>query len=428
MNFKDTFCSSPWLHIRLTSSGEYNFCRWKRSKTEDKSYNINDISPAEYFQIGMDDVRSDMLNGNPIDECQWCYNMEKYKKISGRQKQLLKTGIVLDDFEKTTLASPYYSQFQKSANNEKITVLPVDWQIDLGNYCNGACVFCTPRYSSKISSEFIKLGMIDETPPKAWSQNPVLVDKFIDTLVKTKNIKYLHFIGGETVITPAFKKILKELIKYGLTTASIGFTTNLTVWDDEVNELLAQFEQVNLGMSIEALHPINDYARYPSKIGHVREILDRWVALGKKNIWLMQLRTTPTWMTIEYLDTIFEYAIVNNIGVESCNFLSDPRFMRMNLLPVDLRQLAIDKLATWIEQNKEYINPLVQVNTRNPSIVRETVMEDALSYLNYLKEAELQPELLPELVSYLKQIESSRNNSILNYIPHYEEFLRSGGY
>jgi MoaA/NifB/PqqE/SkfB family radical SAM enzyme len=414
--------------MRLTSSGEYNFCRWKRSKVENKENNIKNISPADYFQLSMSSVRDDMINGKPIDECQWCYDMEKYKKISGRQKQLLKTGIVLENFEKTMLASPYLPQFQKSADDEKITVLPVDWQIDLGNYCNGACVFCTPRYSSKISSEFIKLGMIDEAPPKAWSQDPELVDKFIDTLNKTKNIKYLHFIGGETVITPAFKKILKELIKHGLSTASIGFTTNLTVWDEEVNELLSCFEQVNLGMSIEALHPVNDYARYPSKIDHVRKTLDRWVALGKNNNWLMQLRITPTWMTIEYLDTVFEYAIVNNIGVESCNFLSDPRFMRMNLLPTNLRQLAIDKLDIWIGQNKEYINPQVQVNTRNPNIVRETVMEDALSYLNYLREAEHQPELLPELVSYLKKIESSRNNSVLNYIPHYEEFLRSGGY
>jgi sulfatase maturation enzyme AslB (radical SAM superfamily) len=150
--------------------------------------------------------------------------------------------------------------------------MPQDWQIDLGNFCNSACIFCGPNNSSRLAAEYKKLGLITKLPKKNWADNPEMLERFIEILDGTKNIAYLHFLGGETIITPAFKKILKKLIERGLNkTASIGLTTNLTVWEPEIIELLTQFKEINLGMSIECLHhEINDYLRWPSKINECK--------------------------------------------------------------------------------------------------------------------------------------------------------------
>jgi sulfatase maturation enzyme AslB (radical SAM superfamily) len=372
----------------------------------------------------MDGIRTDLLNGVVVDECKPCHEMERHGKVSGRQRQLLKTGIELDNFDKTLLASPYYSEFDKISPK----LMPVDLQVDLGNYCNSACIFCSPNSSSMLASEFLKIGITDKLPPKSWSSDPVLINRFIDSLLATKNLKYVHFIGGETLIDPAFKKILIELINNNLTSVIIGFTTNLTVWNDSINDLLSEFKGVNLGLSIETLHSVNDYARYPSKINDIKEKLDKWVNFANTHGWLVQLRMTPTWMTIEHLDSVFEYAYINGITVESCNFLHRPAYMRMNVLPPNLRKLAIDNLEKWISSKEPTHSTSREVNTRNQYKSKQTIMEDASSYLTYLKDEEYQPELATELVEFIKKIEKNRNNSILDYMPHYEKFLRTHGY
>jgi hypothetical protein len=190
--------------------------------------------------------------------------------------------------------------------------------------------------------------------------------------------------------------------------------------------LLLQFKQISLGLSIESLEPINDYARYPSKQDKTKELLDSYVKLGKDNDWLIQLRMTPTWMTIESLHTVFGYAMENKVSVESCNFLYQPKFMKMSILPKELRQLAINNLTNWI--NKYDFNNSRMINTRNMKHVEKAIVQDAVSYLEYLKKEEYETHLTNELVEYLKKLESSRQNSILDYMPHYEEFLRSYGY
>jgi hypothetical protein len=49
-------------------------------------------------------------------------------------------------------------------------------------------------------------------------------------------------------------------------------------------------------------------------------------------------------------------------------------------------------------------------------------------YLNYMKRAKYEPKLLHGIITFIKKLEQRRNNSIINYKPHYEEFLRLAGY
>ena len=56
------------------------------------------------------------------------------------------------------------------------------------------------------------------------------------------------------------------------------------------------------------------------------------------------------------------------------------------------------------------------------------ITQDAASYVDYLRTASDESHLLPELVAYLKLLESSRSNSILDCNPEYEHILQSAGY
>jgi hypothetical protein len=409
--------------MRINNTGHYEYCRWADKSQRTHAPHIQSVSPQEFFQQHMTPIRQQLLAGDQPTGCGECAVMEQHHKVSGRQKQLLKVGVRVEQFEKTLVSSPWAETFKST----QFTQLPQDWQIDLGNYCNSACVFCEPGSSSRLATEWKQLGFIDQLPSPNWTDDPELVNKFIHTLEQSSHIQYLHFIGGETLITPAFKTILRALIQAGLNrTATIGFTTNLTVWDSQVINLLTQFQGVNLGMSVETFEIVNDYVRWPSKLPVVLENLDRWQELAAQQAWLLQLRTTPTLLTISSLLSVYDYAWTRKISVESCNFLTEPAFMRPSVLPPSYRSSVIYHMQSWLDQHPVSGNTVL--NIRDPNVSQLQNHQDLQSYVNYLKNMPDESNRLPDLVIFLKRLEASRGNSILTYLPEYEELFKSAGY
>ena len=431
MSLKDTFCSSPWFHAKLSANGQLDYCRWATELDQDQypENNIRNIDPTEYFQKTMASIRQDFLDGKAVEKCHQCYAVDKHDKVSGRQRQLLKVGVTVDRFEKTLQSSPIRNELAYSSDNHGLTnYLPIDWQVDLGNHCNGACIYCGPQWSSKLAAEFKKIGFIDKIPDKPWTELPELIDRFVDTLKKTKHLAYIHFLGGETVITPAFKTILQALIDNGISkTVSIGLTTNLTVWNQEIIDMLCEFKEVNLGMSVECFDPVNDYVRYPSKSDEVFKITQQWVDVGRQNNWLLQFRMTPSCLTISKLLTVYEYAYDNEISVESCNFMTNPSFLAPNVLPTELREPIIKQLEQWVDSKQIADSDNKIINTRHQAFAQQQIVQDAQSYINYLKNEPVINET-GKMIDFLKKLEQSRGNKITDYLPEYDDYLRTAGY
>lgn len=410
--------------MKIGNDGSFHYCRWGENNKSRSG--LKNQHPIVWFQRSPEQkfLRQGMINGVKNLDCHGCYTMESYGKVSGRQRQLLKTGIQLSEFDKTLLSSPWLSVFNSRSDGETDQV-PLDWQIDLGNFCNSACIFCLPESSSRLASELHKLKIIDTLPQDNWSKDPEQLSRLIDALEKANaknNIRYLHFIGGETLIIPAFKEILAHITN----PTTLGFTTNLTVWDQQVIDLLEP-HQVHLGVSIETLSSLNDYVRWGSKIDQVLENLARWQQLAQSRDWIISIRITPTALTIGELDTVYEFAWQNNILVESCNFIHEPAFLRPSVLPLGLRLSARHNLSRWINSKDAGLD-LDVVNTRDINRTKEVLLQDAKSYINYLDTARDETELLPRLADYLNRLESNRNNCILTHLPHYADTLRSHGY
>jgi len=414
--------------MRINNAGDMTYCRWANEFYPGPVSNIRDMEPMMYFRHIMDSVRQDLVHGGAPPGCIECKNMEAHGKVSGRQKQLLKIGVDLKEFEPSLISSHFYTAFENTYRNLPMRRAPQDWHIDLGNYCNSGCVFCRPEESSRLATEFKKIGLIKELPPPNWCDDPELVNKFLASLFASGHTKYLHFIGGETLITPAFKTILTALIKKGWNKiVTIGFTTNLTVWQQDVIDLVSQFEQVNLGLSIETLTNVNDYARWPSRIDEVKSNLDRWIKLGHDQNWLLTLRVTPTPITVHELWTVYQYAIDNSVNVESCNFLHNPPFMRPTVLPKYITDQIADHLENWVNhQNINHDDQLI--NVRNPRFQKAAALQDALSYVDYLRNSPNETERLPDLIKYLKKLEASRGNRLVNYLPKYVRLFQAAGY
>jgi|688.fasta_scaffold106875_4 hypothetical protein len=436
---KDIFCSSPWFHVRVNPAGNYISCRWDFSHPT-TSHNVRNTSLSEYMNSEvMKTLRLDLLNAKDPSTCQSCRHEDQHGKVSGRQRQLLKSVISLDNFEKTLCASPQWDQFEYSFNNQGQTNnLPVDLQIDLGNTCNSACIMCNPIYSSRLITDYKKLHKIEpllfNDPAEAnnWADDPALVDKFVDELTTIPNIKYIHFLGGETLYLKSFYTICNKLIDSGIAkTISLGTTTNCTVYTPELENIIKNFKHAHLGLSVEAIHPVNDYVRYPSQINNIVDVMKKFISLREHTDLHLSLRITPDIFTINKIDTVFEFMIENSIIAESCNVLQDPKCLRIELLSKNLLNTALDKINRIIEKYNLIKPRQSLINRRNDNIKNLVIADIIFEYKNLLENIQAPDDIEQQrydLVKFIKAFESLRNNSILDYLPEYEEFLRSYGY
>ena len=436
---KDTFCSSPWFHVRIDPAGNYLPCRWDFSFNK-SSHNISNTSLIEYINSDvMKSLRMDLLNGKDPDTCRSCRYEDQQDKVSGRQRQLLKSAINIEHFDKTLCASPQWEQFKYSHDNQGHTTnQPVDLQIDLGNTCNSACIMCGPNYSSRLISDYKKLHEIEpilfQSPDNLinWTDDPALIDKFVNELSLIPNIRYIHFLGGETLYLKSFYDICNRMIDNGTAkNISIGTTTNCTVSGADLEYIIKRFKHVHLGLSIEAMHPVNDYIRWPSRIDDIIDNINKFILLREQTGLHLSLRITPNIFSIYHIDTIFEFMIDNSITAESCNILQEPSCLRLELLPTDIIQKIIEKINQVITKHDLVSTGQTIVNRRREDLV-DSVITDVIFEYKHLLENYQAPKNIEEdrynLVKFIRAFESLRNNNILNYLPEYEEFLRRYDY
>lgn len=435
--FEKTFCSSPWFHVRLTYDGGFIPCRW--AKTFEKTHNFHNETIMQYYNSEqMKSLRQSLLSGDSPELCKGCYYEESFGKLNGRKRQLAKSAVDTNNFALTLRSSPHYNNFLYSYNNQGLADrAPVDLQIDLGNVCNNACIMCFPESSSKLEKDYHTLHQISprlfKKPPAftPWTRDPELVNRFVQELIAIPDIRYIHFIGGETLYEESFYTICEELIRNDLAkNIIVGTTTNGTIYNERVANLIQHFKEFHLGISIESVSELNDYIRYPSQVDQVKSNIEKFLDLRKEHTGLyISLRITPTVFSIWEIDRVFEYMIDNNVIAESCYILHQPPCLRVELIPDDIREKIKLKLEKLIQ--KHNLNSADIINIRRSDHIDQVIANVILDYYrficDYVKPNNIE-ESRRDLINFIRSFESLRNNNILYYLPEYEEFLRSYGY
>ena len=143
----------------------------------------------------------------------------------------------------------------------------------------------------------------------------------------------------------------------------------------------------------------------------------------------VSLRITPNIFTASELDKLFVYMIERNVIAESCNILFKPEYLRMELMPDDIRQQTIGHIENIISMYG--LEKTGTLNIRRNDKINAFIADSVLDYYQFLKSYTVPDnadELRAKLVSFIKTFETSRGNSILKHLPNYETFLRRYGY
>ena len=294
----ETFCILPWMHLSTRPDGSLRVCCTANAssvaatndkvhggqvgilKTEDgkpNNLNVSDFETA-WNSTYMKNVRTQMLNGEVPPSCVKCFKEEATGHRSKRQWE-----------------TAYWSQRVDverliADTNDDGSVPPQLAYIDLrfGTKCQLACVMCSPHDSSgwikdykaifpdvenaslKTTMQWKDKGSINGSSYNWHKQNPVFWEQFYEQM---PHMQQIYFAGGESLIIEEHYEILEEAIRQGIAKdLELRYNSNGVEWREDLFDLWKEFKLVRFHYSVDSIHEMNDYIRYPSEWKRTEEV------------------------------------------------------------------------------------------------------------------------------------------------------------
>ena len=376
------FCSVPFIHSYVDTKGKNRICcaaEWTPGQ-----YDLQDWESKDYQKI-REAVSSDDKEWLP--ECNECKRREEagqedsYRKINNK---------LYEQLDRPELNIINGTNFE----------VPISYDLRMNNLCNLSCRMCGPSTSSQLYKEMIR-------HPELWTKstyepleayNSMDINRIIDEAESMYEIKLL---GGEPTVQPETKAIMKRLIDVGNTGLRFNITTNGTNVNTTFYDLLKQFKQVYLQISIDDYGIGHDYIRGPASNfetiwKNIKKIYELdWA--GDINIAIHQTITTFN------IFNFWELRQQTNIQYPWCGFRNGivyyPPMYSPQYLPGKWKDMAAEvaKKAGAYEDEKHIFKLIYQVETN----------------MNYVR----------ELKNYTPIMDFARNQHLKDYFPQFAELF-----
>lgn len=384
---KDIFCNTPWYELQIYWDGGLGACCQEAHRIypleKSSTYNIANMTIAEWFNSQpMVSARQQLLGNTKLSICERCYIEEEYSPSSRRHRSNQKSVIFTkDNFKESFKQSPGYKKFASVTAIE----MPIDLHIDLGNYCNLACKMCSAKASSSIAVQEVKWGIEKSRQyiGSDWTRNKEVWDRTIAEIIAIPKLSNIHFMGGETLITPKFEELVDALILAGRTDVNISFVTNGTTFNSALLNKLTQFKRVGIEVSIESLTQHNSYQRQGTDTALVLENIDRYINEYTNNTSItVTLRPAISALTIGSYWTLLEYALQRKLLVKGLIAFT-PSWIHPAVLPAEVRneyKVNYQNLIT----NYQLTSNTADYNESDPTQYKEIIYDEIIQVLNLL--------------------------------------------
>lgn len=287
---------------------------------------------AEWFNSEpVRNFRKGVLGNSKISLCSKCYHEEGSNGNSRRFKANQKSVIFKQAFSKSFEQSPGKRHFSETGFT---TTDPIDLHIDLGNYCNLACKMCNPRASSKIAQQEVIWGNSDSKKyiGTDWTRNQAVWDNFKQQIASNQNLKNVHFMGGETLISDRFEDLVDTFIDNNRFDVCFSFVSNGTVIRPRLIDKLKKFSRVGIEISIETVDEHNGYQRQGTDTELVLKNIDWYKKQTNNSSITVTLRPAISLLTIGYYSKLLKYALDNQFMIKSL-LVTNPTFLDVRILP-----------------------------------------------------------------------------------------------
>ena len=399
---QQVFCNTPWYELHIYWDGGLGICCQEshRLYQDSAQYNIANMTIMEWFNSQpVRKFRTDILGDSKISECRRCYIEEQHGGNSRRLRSNLKSVIFTRQaFDQSFKQSPGYTTFSANDQNQgHTTTYPVDLHIDLGNYCNLACKMCNAQASSTIASQEVKWGIAESKQYLGtdWTRNTQVWQSFKQQLLEIPNLKNIHFMGGETLLTNQFEDLVDWLILHRQFQVCFSFVTNGTVFKPDLINKLKKFQRVGIEISIESVDQHNAYQRQGTNTALVLDNIKQYQTHCNNSNITVALRPAPSALTIGYYVGLLQFALDNHLVVKS-NLCYEPRFLNAEILPIKTKLLYQSYYQEFLTQFDD-VTADIDYNASDPNNHRMIIKEHAEMCLAILQ--------TPEPDDYQVQIE-----------------------
>ena len=198
------------------------------------------------------------------------------------------------------------------------------------NVCNLKCRYCGPHFSNQWA---MRLGHQSYTVSTS-------IDDVLGHLI-SDSLDWLYFTGGEPMINPDHWSLLTTLVDRGLCkNISLLYNSNLSTIkykDIDVADLWAQFRDVRVNVSVDAVGEPLSYIRSGSDWHRISTNIDRLKSISRVTVTLTPVVSI---LNVWFLPDLYHYAKNNDLEI-SAIVLHGPDYLALDVIPDELRQSAL---------------------------------------------------------------------------------------
>jgi MoaA/NifB/PqqE/SkfB family radical SAM enzyme len=405
--FGENFCLAPFLEGFYQTNGatQQNSIRPCSLITfgDGKEWDItgNSILESRNNQ-SWKDLRKIMLTDSGFNDaisCKTCIDSEKCGTKSPRQ--------AANEFFIEFLNVDIIEEVEKIINNnlESNAIFSLDYFPS--NYCNYSCIMCAGGASSKRLTFEKKIGQVT-----GYSHHNNEVDgDFYELLDR---VEIINFTGGETLLQKQVHTLIDYLSKNNISrNVTVSMLTNGSKFPEgKLYEKLKEFKKVVYTISVDGIGDTIEYQRRGSD----------WETV--KNTALKFFHESPFHPTVNFVVTsvsvlsaidFLDWCYQNEIKFFSFSPVFGKNYLRVSSMPLELRNLALDRLHAAIPRYEEIstqgnymnnflrgINDVIGIIEANPfnekdykKFIEQIKIEDAASKRPLV-------ECVPEWADYIR--------------------------
>ena len=360
MKLPDTFCSLPWINLSTDVNGSLRPCCKFAQPNPNNEYQLPNMKDGSldvvWNDVKFQNLRQAFLDGKKPKECQSCWDEEDAGVRSFRVQFLIDKKIDDSDID----FAPYATNGPRALD------------LKLNNVCNLKCRICGPQASSTFLKEYQEQYSIKFDQGAYWLSNKILGTQNESVIEQwAKELIHLEITGGEPMASPENIKVLELIIKSGRAKEiTILLNTNGTLYNKKFIDLLLNFKEVTICLSIDDLNERLEYERYPTEWTDIQTNLEKFIALRDNNENIsLTLCPTVSIFSVYHLPEYLEWTKQNGVYVYYNILHYNPCYSIKNL-PDKLKDIVAERLTAT---EFEHIKSFLYLERENDNLINEFI-------------------------------------------------------
>jgi sulfatase maturation enzyme AslB (radical SAM superfamily) len=373
----------------------------------------------------MKQVRKQVLNGERPDVCKPCFDLEDQGVESLRQRHI--NGVIPE-----ARINLYPNVLDSLRQDYTMPFEIPTMEIKLNNLCNLKCRMCHPMDSTswndwdQVEDFYIKEGNF--LPKKVIDLN-LQRKPFLDSFEDTDNwwasfekllphFRRVEFAGGEPLMDPQHYRILDMLKPYGknieLKYATNGTTLGISK-ERTIHDYWPHFRSIAVNVSIDGIHDVYNYIRGNGDFNQVKENIKEIQKIP--NISRVVGAFTAQAGNILQAAECVDYFINEMNIVFYSHRVSYPNCLSAQVLPQELKELAISRLENVLEKMPTF------ANVKKFPILEKITRQQITDNINYLR-AKDQSHLWQDFIEFNRRLDVVRKTGPLEIVvPEFKDYL-----